>query len=220
MKIASSQKPVSKPATTGNVIILSGPSGAGKTTLIRRLLERMEGLAFSISHTTRQPREKEKNGIDYIFVDEQEFRRSLKSGDFIEWAEVHGQLYGTSQSIIDDKLNQNSDVLLEIDVQGSMQIKHIYPNAVSIMLIPPSWEALTERLRDRRTECEENYKIRLKRAKDELNFASKYDYVIVNDDLETAIQSVQTIILAKRLKKSPKPWEILENIRKAQTEQG
>lgn len=185
----------------GNLIVISGPSGAGKSTIIKALMQKMDNLAYSISHTTRKPRKGEKNGVDYYFVDEDTFYRMIKNGEFIEWAKVYTDLYGTSFSSVRNKLNEGKDVLLDLDVQGSMNIRKHFKNSILIFLIPPSLEELERRLKKRGTE-ESIIRERLTKAMDEIRMAREYDYVVINEMLDKAIKEVESIIISERCRTS------------------
>lgn len=184
----------------GIIFIISAPSGAGKTTLCHKLLDSCEGLKISVSYTTRQPRGSEVNGIDYFFVSWDEFLRMIETNIFLEWALVHGNLYGTAKDTIDNYIHQGFDVLLDIDVQGGRIVKDKIPEAVTIFILPPSLKTLEERLRNRMTDCEEDISKRLIRAKEEIKEYSYYDYVVVNDILSDSLLQLRSIICAERLK--------------------
>lgn len=184
----------------GIVFIISAPSGAGKTTLCHKLLCSCEGLKISVSYTTRQPRGNEAHGIDYFFVSRDEFLRMVEENFFLEWALVHGNLYGTAKNTIDNYILQGFDVLLDIDVQGGRIIKDKIPEAVAIFILPPSMKILEERLRNRMTDCEAEISQRLIKAKDEIREYRYYDYVIVNDVLSDSLLQLRSIIYAERLK--------------------
>ncbi len=180
------------------ILVVSAPSGAGKTTLCRRLLEETE-LVFSVSHTTRPPRPGEVHGQDYYFVDRKTFEDLIARGGFLEWAEVHGHLYGTSKAEIERLQAQGRDILLDIDVQGASQVRsRLGSEAVFVFILPPSLEELERRLRARGTEKEEVLQRRLTRAREELAFAPWFDYVVVNDRLEEALEDLLAIIRAER----------------------
>lgn len=181
----------------GSLIVVSAPSGAGKTTLCSAILKSLDSIAFSISYTTRKPRSGEVDGVDYYFVSEERFKEMIERGEFAEWAVVHGNYYGTSRKTIDDLMERNIDVLLDIDVQGAKQIKALYPDAVLVFIMPPSFEELKKRLYTRGAE---NLELRLRRAFEEMREYSFYDYVIINDNLERAISDLRAIIISERLK--------------------
>lgn len=178
----------------GNLIVISAPSGAGKTTLCRALLRRYPDILYSISTTTRKPRKGEKDGCDYHFMDKEDFVRKLKDGSWAEWALVHDHYYGTSAVFLERTLNAGKDVLLDIDVQGTRQILERYPNAVTIFIMPPSLDVLRERLEKRGTDNRETIEKRIRNAREEMAQKNIYHYVIVNDDLETAIGRIIQIV--------------------------
>jgi len=182
----------------GTLFVVSAPSGAGKTTLCNRLLAADEGLRYIVSHTTRPPRPGEVNDRDYSFVDREAFRRMVEAGAFAEWAEVHGNFYGTSLERLRSALARGHDVLLDIDVQGARQIRRSGLPAVLVFILPPSLEALEARLRGRGSDDEETVRRRLRNARDEIAALPEYDYVVVNDDLETAFESLRAVVLADR----------------------
>lgn len=181
----------------GNLIVVSAPSGAGKTTLCGAILKSLDRIAFSVSFTTRRPRAGELDGVDYYFVSEEKFRDMIEKGEFAEWAIVHGNYYGTSRKIIDDLLEREVDVLLDIDVQGAKQIKKLYPEAVLVFIMPPSFEELKKRLYTRGAE---DIELRIKRAFEEMREYYLYEYVIINDNLERAISDLRAIIISERLR--------------------
>jgi guanylate kinase len=184
----------------GNLFVVSAPSGAGKTTLCQRLKDVLGDIKFSVSYTTRPPREGEINDFHYTFVDEEEFRSMISEGEFIEWAEVHGNLYGTSKKRVEDIINNGFDVLLDIDVQGARKIKDFYPQSVLIFVLPPSIEALRDRLSGRATESEDIIRKRIHNAINEIKEFVNYDYVIINNVLDEAVKDLLSIIKAERLK--------------------
>jgi guanylate kinase len=184
----------------GLLIVISAPSGTGKTTLCHKLLEEFPNVEFSVSYTTRKPRPGEVNGKDYWFVSREEFMKMVEEGDFLEWAEVYGNLYGTSKSQVLKALNQGKDVLLDIDTQGALQVKRNFPDAVLIFILPPSLKELERRLRKRGTDDEETIERRLRVAREEIKRARYYDYLIVNDELEVAYSRLKSIISAEKSK--------------------
>ncbi|MCX7913054.1 MAG: guanylate kinase [Thermodesulfovibrionales bacterium] len=186
----------------GIIFIISAPSGTGKTTLCHKLLNVCDGLKISISYTTRKPRGKEINGVDYFFVTQEEFLKMIEANEFLEWATVHGNLYGTVKKVIDDYIMEGRDVLLDIDVQGGKIIKNKIPDAVAIFLLPPSLEILERRLKNRMTENDAVISQRLAKAKDEIKEYRHYDYVVVNDVLEESLLQLKSIIQAERFKVS------------------
>jgi guanylate kinase len=184
----------------GLIVVISSPSGTGKTTICHRLIKRHKDFVFSVSATTRPPRKKEKNGIDYYFLTDEQFNRMLKGNEFAEWANVFGYRYGTGKSEMGKALKNNRVLLCDVDIQGGMSIKKKYKNAVSIFVIPPSLTELKRRLFKRRTESPSQKKLRLKTAIKELSFWKHYDYIVLNDDLKTATDEVDMIIAAERHK--------------------
>ncbi|MEZ4655298.1 MAG: guanylate kinase [Candidatus Eisenbacteria bacterium] len=179
-------------------IVVSGPSGVGKTVLCRGLVARASWTCRSISATTREPRPGEVDGESYFFRSRGAFEEERASGRMAEWAEVHGELYGTPRSFLERELDAQRSVVLNIDVQGGLQIRQVYPESVLIFLLPPTWEVLEERLRNRATDGEEQMRRRLDRARREAAVLPEYDYVVVNDVLETAIDELVTIVSAER----------------------
>lgn len=184
----------------GLLIVISAPSGTGKTTLCHMLLKTFPDMEFSVSYTTRKPRLGEINGKDYFFVDRETFERMIEEGDFLEWAEVYGNLYGTSRSQVTKALETGKDILLDIDTQGALQVKKNFPEAVLIFILPPSLTELERRLRSRGTDDEETIEKRLKIARDEIEKALYYDYLVVNDVLEVAFEKLRSIITAEKCK--------------------
>ena len=185
----------------GNLIIISSPSGGGKGTLIKEVLKRTSAIGYSVSYTTRTPREGEENGRDYLFVSYQEFSDLIKQDEFLEYAEVHGNFYGTSKTRVQAEIENGRDVILEIDVQGAESIVKSFPEAVSIFILPPSFEVLRERLTARATETNEHLALRLKNSFGEVQKFKAFQYIVVNDDKEQATGDLRTIILAERLKR-------------------
>ena len=180
------------------VIVVSAPSGAGKTSLCGEAVRRIPGLVHSISFTTRPPRSHEVNGRDYHFVDEATFQGMVESGDFAEWASVHGHLYGTSKRLLQAHMAAGKDVILDVDVQGAAQLRRGYPEGVFVFILPPSWDMLEERLRARRSDAPEEIERRLKKARDEIRSFKEYDYVIINDVLERVVGDLCAIIVGER----------------------
>ncbi|MFO7557502.1 MAG: guanylate kinase [Desulfobacterales bacterium] len=178
----------------GKLFIISAPSGAGKTTLCKELLKHFKEIRFSISHTTRQPRSDEAEGIDYFFTSEKEFLEGIKNNTWAEWAEVHGNYYGTSKEFLNGALSSGSSVLLDIDFQGTMQILKTYSDAVTIFIMPPSIEILKSRLQYRGTESDEVIERRLINAKQEIKKKNLYQYIIINDKLTNAREELFNII--------------------------
>jgi len=185
------------------VVVISGPSGAGKSSFVKELLRRNGGdLVYSVSATTRPRRQHEVQGKDYFYLTRDEFRRRVDAGEFVEWAEVHGEWYGTLRSQTEKVLQEGRNVLLDIDVQGGRAVRRVYPDGVFIFILPPSMEDLEERLRARATDSEDRIKVRLENARREIALMREYDYAVVNDDLETATHRVLAIVEAERCRAS------------------
>jgi guanylate kinase len=183
----------------GQLFVVSAPSGAGKTTLCRAVTDELENLRHSISYTTRKPRPGETDGRDYYFVGVDRFQEMIGAGDFAEWAEVHANYYGTSRRVLDGMRAEGIDVILDIDTQGAKQIKEKYTGkAVFIFIMPPSLEILEERLRNRKSDHENEIRKRMQRARDEMRDYTAYDYVIVNRDFERALVEIRSVIIAER----------------------
>ncbi|OAM51939.1 guanylate kinase [Methylovorus sp. MM2] len=185
---------------SGNLFIITAASGAGKTSLVRELLAADPQIKLSVSYTTRKPRPGEVDAEHYHFVDEATFLEMLGEGDFLESAEVHGARYGTSQTRVDSVLKQGNDLILEIDWQGAEQVRRLYPQAISIFILPPSIEALEQRLHDRGQDSKEVIAKRLAVARDEMSHVAEFDYVTINDVFEVALDDLRAIIRAQRLK--------------------
>jgi guanylate kinase len=184
---------------TGQLFILSAPSGAGKTTILKKVMAKVGRLAFSVSHTTRSPRKGEKDGVDYHFVSVDEFKAMRDQNLFLEWAEVHGNFYGTSRPAVSEQLQEGLDIILDIDVQGAAIISRDSSlEAVSVFVAPPSLAELERRLRGRGTDNEETIMVRLGNAAKEMSFAGEYDYLVINDDLEEAAATLQAVLIAER----------------------
>ena len=182
----------------GSIIVISAPSGSGKTTLVKRLLAALPGLKFSISYTTRLPRHGEKDGRDYYFVSRREFRRMIADQEFLEWAEIVGHLYGTATKQLRAAQDAGEDILLDIDVQGHQQLRRKLPEAVSIFILPPSYQELERRLRRRRSDAPEVIERRLNNARREIQHWAEYDYLVVNDRLTRATRALRSIVEAAR----------------------
>ncbi len=186
--------------TPGNLFAVAAPSGAGKSSLVKALLELDSHLAVSVSHTTRAPRGQEQHGREYWFIDEPEFRAMADRGEFFEWAQVHGKLYGTSRLAIQDRLARGEDVVLEIDWQGALQIKRLFEHTVLIFILPPSWDELRQRLLRRGEDNPETIEQRMANARDEVAHARDFDFVIINSLFETALFDLKTVVHSQRLK--------------------
>jgi guanylate kinase len=184
----------------GNLFVVAAPSGAGKSSLVKALLQIDSHLVVSISHTTREPRGQEQEGREYHFIDHDTFKAKIVAGDFFEWAEVHGHLYGTSRVAIEERIAGGQDVVLEIDWQGALQIKKLFPNAVLVFVLPPSWEELAQRLNRRGEDRPEVIAKRLSNARVEVAQARHFDFVIINALFESAVFDLKTVVHSQRLK--------------------
>ncbi|WP_375744032.1 guanylate kinase [Corallococcus interemptor] len=186
----------------GLLLVLSAPSGAGKTTLAHRLLKEMPDGIFSTSVTTRRPRGKEQEGVDYHFVGVAAFQEKIEKGEFVEWAEVHGHFYGSPQSVVDEARTRRGSAIFDIDVQGGQAIKRKHPDAVLIFVLPPSMEELERRLRDRQTDSDETIRRRMLAARSEIERGiASYDYIVVNDDFERAYQELRSVVVAEKCRR-------------------
>lgn len=192
----------STPLQPGILLVLSAPSGTGKTTLARRLLGELPDALFSISVTTRKPRGREQDGVDYHFVDVAAFQERIERGEFVEWAEVYGHFYGSSQAVVDEARARRGVAIFDIDVQGGLAIKRKNPDAVLVFVVPPSMEELERRLRDRGTDAEETIRRRMLAARSEIERGvASYDYIIVNDDFERAYRDLHSVVVAERCRR-------------------
>jgi len=192
-------------ANRGHLYVIAAPSGAGKTSLMRALLERRPGLSFSVSCTTRAPRPHEQNGRDYHFISRAEFERLVQADAFIEHADVFGNLYGTLRATVESALAEGRDLILEIDWQGANQVRRRLPEAIQIFILPPSIAELDRRLRTRAQDSDEVIAGRMAKSRDEISHWAEYDYVLVNDDLDRTFESLKTILTAERLKRERQP---------------
>ncbi len=188
------------PHGSGSLFVISAPSGAGKTSLVHALLERKPGIALSISTTTREPRPGEENGREYNFTTVEKFKAAEKQGEFLETALVHGNYYGTSKTWVKKQLASGIDVLLEIDWQGAEQVMKIFPETVSVFILPPSMQALNERLHKRGQDSEETITKRLQGASAEMIHANLFEFVIINDDFDTALDQLCAVVSIARLR--------------------
>ena len=184
----------------GNLFVVAAPSGAGKSSLVKALMELDARVVPSVSHTTRPPRGQEVHGREYYFVSNETFDQMVLQDAFLEWASVHGNRYGTSRASIDQRMAQGADVVLEIDFQGAIQIKRIFPNAVLIFILPPSWEELRSRLERRAEDSPEVIDLRMKNAALETAHAKEFDFVIINELFERALFDLKAIVHSQRLK--------------------
>ena len=187
---------------TGILFVVSSPSGGGKGTLIQRVLGRLPNLSYSVSYTTRKPRNGEVHGREYFFVSREEFSQMVEKNDFLEWATVHSHLYGTSRSQVAHDVSLGRDIVLEVDVQGAASIRNLINDAVSVFILPPSLEVLRKRLIARGTDSDAELGVRLRNAPEELKAYKTFDYVIINDDVEQAAAKLMAIIEAERLRLS------------------
>lgn len=184
----------------GNLFVVAAPSGAGKSSLVKALLELDARVQPSVSHTTRSPRGQEKHGREYFFISPQEFDAMVASDAFVEWAHVHNQRYGTSKKAIAERMEQGADVILEIDYQGAIQIKTIFSNAVCIFILPPSWDELRARLERRGEDAPDIIDLRMQNAQAEVAHAEKFDFVIINESFDRALFDLKAIVHSQRLK--------------------
>ncbi len=198
----------------GLLVIISAPSGVGKTSLCKEVLKFFPDLRHSVSYTTRAPRPGEKDGLDYQFVSEEKFQEMIDGGMFAEWAEIHGNRYGTAANALKEYLRSGNEVILDLDGQGARQIREEFPNSIYVYILPPSWKELEKRLRSRRTDSNEDIKRRLENAKEELQYAEHYDYIVINDAFNVAVSTLRSIIVAEkcRRKRVLKQVEALFNL--------
>jgi len=185
---------------TGTLYIVAAPSGAGKTSLVKALVEQLDELEVSVSYTTRPPRPGEKDGINYHFIDREGFQRMVAAGEFLEHAEVFGNFYGTAKANIFERLRAGIDVILEIDWQGARQVREAFPETVGIFILPPSREVLEQRLRDRGQDSEETIARRMREATEEMSHYREFDYLVVNDRFERSLEELRAIVVARRLR--------------------
>ncbi len=192
-------------------VVISGPSGVGKTTIAERVVAADPLVRESISVTTRPPREGEVEGRDYFFVDEERFEEMKVEGELIEWARVHGAQYGTPSRFLREQLAAGHDVLLNIDIQGGNRVKKLFPASVTIFILPPTFEALEERIRGRGSLDDEALRLRLENARKEIAAARNYDYIVVNDELDVAVESVCSVIRAERCRRERQKYGVVES---------
>ncbi len=189
-------------ASRGMLIVVSSPSGGGKGTLIRRVLKEVPNLGYSVSFTTRAPRTGETNGVDYFFISLEEFEKGIAAQRFLEWARVHDNFYGTAHEQIEHELTEGRDIILEIDVQGAKSVRQLVPEALSVFILPPTYEVLRERLTARGSERPDDLALRLRNARAEVLHYSEFDYVIVNDKADTAAAQLASIVYAERARRT------------------
>ncbi len=195
----------------GLLLVVSGPSGSGKGTICRELLNRHQNINFSISATTRKPRKGEDHGINYFFIGEEKFKDMIRKEEFLEYANVHGNYYGTPKNYVFEKMEQGENIILEIDVQGALQVRKVCPEAVLIFILPPSMEELKNRIVKRGTESEEDISRRLENAYKEMELGKNYDYVVMNDQVITAVEKIESIITAEKTR-GVRQKELIEQI--------
>ncbi len=203
----------------GTLFVVSSPSGGGKGTIIEHVLECVENLSYSVSYTTRAPRLKEVDGREYFFISRETFEDMVAAGEFLEWACVHGNLYGTAKNQILAETAAGSDLILEVDVQGAASVRRLLMDSVSIFILPPSYEVLRERLLARGTDSPEELAVRLRNAPEELRQYSAFDYVIINDEVERAVNQLASIIYAERarcMRQEGLVREVIENFKSEQ----
>jgi guanylate kinase len=184
----------------GLLIVISGPSGAGKGTICKALLQKNKDLKISVSCTTRSPREGEREGINYYFVSKEKFQDMIEKNEFLEYATVYGNYYGTPRKYVEEELKKGNDVILEIDIQGALMVKERYPEGVFIFILPPSMEELKNRIIKRGSETEDSLNTRFTAAFEEIKYMSKYDYAVVNDYVDEAVKKIECIIVAEKCK--------------------
>ncbi|HEY0173220.1 MAG TPA: guanylate kinase [Pyrinomonadaceae bacterium] len=190
----------------GILFVISSPSGGGKGTLIRRLLQTVPGVGYSVSWTTRAPRPGESDGVNYRFVSEEEFTRMRQANGFLEWAVVHGNLYGTARAAVKKEMSKGRDIVLEIDVQGARAVRKAMRSVVSVFILPPSFEVLRERLTARMTERPEELELRLANARGEVEQYRYFDYLILNDEVERAAAQLSAVVSAERARRRRQEW--------------
>lgn len=205
---------VSHATSRGTLFVVSSPSGGGKGTIIRHVLEDVGNLSYSVSYTTRAPRQGEVDGREYFFVSRETFEEMVAAGEFLEWACVHGNLYGTAKNQVIEETNAGADIILEVDVQGAASVRQLLMDSVSIFILPPSYEVLKQRLITRGTDSPEELAVRLRNAPDELKQYSAFDYVIINDEIARASAQLASIIYAERARCMRQESLVLEVIEK------
>ena len=193
----------------GKLFIISGPSGAGKGTICKRLIDETK-VEISVSMTTRQPRAGEEEGKSYYFTTKEDFLKEVEADGFLEWAEVYGNYYGTPKAKVDEKLAAGIDVVLEIDIQGALNVKEAYPEGIFIFILPPSMAELRKRITGRGSETEESLKLRLSQTLKEVSYIDKYDYCVVNGELEEAVNRVKSIVTAEHSRVSQNIYKLIE----------
>ena len=208
--------PVNQAPSRGTLFVVSSPSGGGKGTIIRRVLDVVENLSYSVSYTTRAPRQSEVDGREYFFVSLETFDEMVAAGEFLEWACVHGNFYGTSKEQILSETAAGADIILEVDVQGAASVRELLMDSVSIFILPPSYEVLRQRLIARGTDSPQQLEVRLRNAPEELKQYSAFDYVIINDEIERAAAQLASIIYAERarcMRQEPLVREVIQKFK-------
>jgi len=200
---------------SGLLVVISGPSGSGKGTICKKLIEDLENIKVSVSATTRKPRVGEIEGKNYFFIDEETFKNKISNEEFLEYALVYGNYYGTPKKAVLKELENGKDIILEIDIQGALKVKENYPKGVFIFILPPSLEELKNRIEGRGTDSEEVIRRRLKCAYDELNYAFQYDYVVLNDEVEIAVDKIKEIVSAEK-NKATRNQALIKKIKEVQ----
>src|SRR5215216_1052228 len=206
--------PVNQATPRGTLFVVSSPSGGGKGTIIRHVLDVVENLSYSVSYTTRAPRQGEVDGREYFFINRDTFQEMVAAGEFLEWACVHGNLYGTAKNQIIEDTAAGADIILEVDVQGAASVRQLLMDSVSIFILPPSYEVLRQRLIARGTDSPEELELRLRNAPEELKQYSAFDYVIINDEIDRAVGQLASIIYAERARCMRQEGLVLEVIEK------
>jgi guanylate kinase len=214
VKELETPRTVSHATSRGTLFVVSSPSGGGKGTIIRHVLDVVENLSYSVSYTTRAPRQGEVDGREYFFITQETFEEMVGAGEFLEWACVHGNLYGTAKNQIIEEINAGADIILEVDVQGAASVRQLLMDSVSIFILPPSYEVLKKRLIRRGTDSPEELAVRLRNAPDELKQYSVFDYVIINDEIDRAVGQLASIIYAERARCMRQESLVLEVIEK------
>ena len=214
VKELETPRTISHATPRGTLFVVSSPSGGGKGTIIRHVLDVVQNLSYSVSYTTRGPRQGEVDGREYFFVNQRTFEEMVAAGEFLEWACVHGNLYGTAKNQVIEETNAGADIILEVDVQGAASVRQLLMDSVSIFILPPSYEVLKKRLIARGTDSPEELEVRLRNAPDELKQYSAFDYVIINDEIDRASAQLASIIYAERARCMRQEGLVLEVIEK------
>jgi guanylate kinase len=214
VKELETPRTVSHATPRGTLFVVSSPSGGGKGTIIRHVLEVVKNLSYSVSYTTRAPRQGEVDGREYFFISQETFEEMVAAGEFLEWACVHGNLYGTAKDQVIEETNAGADIILEVDVQGAASVRQLLMDSVSIFILPPSYEVLKQRLITRGTDSPEELEVRLRNAPEELKQYSAFDYVIINDEIDRAVGQLASIIYAERARCMRQESLVLEVIEK------